>query len=399
MQYIARQPILDADRCLAAFELLFRDSTENRCPESDPDVASKKTIDTAILLGLEKLADGHHVFLNCTENLILDGVPTLFPPELTVVEILETVEPTPRLIAACRDLKRSGYRIALDDFVEQPGYEPLIDLADVIKIDFRATPSADWQRLARKYLRGNRQLLAEKVETEEEFVAAKALRFTLFQGYLFSRPSILSTSSIDGLDANRIRILRILANPELNLLEVERIVKSDPALCYRLLRLLNSPAYYFQDEIHSVLHALALLGAVEIRKWMLLVCALGAGMAPNKKHLLVTALTRAKFAESLAAAMGLSSSAMFILGMLSLLHAILDLPIETLAEQVAISADVKAALICDSGPLNAGFELVLAYEAADWNRCEALREGWKVSAQSLAAAYLDAAQWARELTT
>ena len=398
MQYVARQAILDADRCLTAYELLFRDSTENRCPPGDPDIASKKTIDTAVLLGLETLSDGHRVFLNCTENLILDGLPTLFPPEVTVVEILESVRPTRQLIDACQKLKRGGYRIALDDFIEQPGYEPLIELADVIKIDVRLTPAEHWPALAVKYLRSHRQLLAEKVETEEEFARAKAIGFSLFQGYLFSKPSILSTSSIDGLDANHVRILRTLASPQLNLLEVESIIKSDPALCYRLLRFLNSPAFYLQDEIRSVLHALALLGEVEIRKWMLLVCALGAGAGASKRHLLETALIRARFAESLAPKMGLSSSALFLLGILSLMHAILDLSVESLVELVAVSADVRAALLGTSNTLRKGFDLVLAYEAADWNRCEEIRNQWQIPARFLSDSYLEAIHWARQLT-
>lgn len=351
MQYVARQPILHSDRCLTAFELLFRDSNENRCPPGDPDLASRKTVDTAILLGLETLSGGHRVFLNCTENLILEGLPTLFPPEVTAVEILESVRPTPQLIDACRDLKRAGYWIALDDFVERPGYEPLVDLADVIKIDVRATSAAEWPALTRKYLRNNRQFLAEKVETEDEFSGAKALGFTLFQGYLFSKPSILSTSSLEALDANHLRILRTLASPELNLLEVESIIKSDPALCYRLLRFLNSSAFYRQDEIRSVLHALTLLGEIEIRKWMLLVCALGAGGGASKRHLLESALIRARFAESLAPKMNLSSSSLFILGILSLMPAILDVSVETLVELVAVSTELRAALLGTPNPL------------------------------------------------
>lgn len=398
MQYLARQPILDVDRCLTAFELLFRDSNENRCPPGDPDMASRKTIDTAILMGLKSLSDGHRMFLNCTANLILEGLPTLFPPEVTVVEILESVQPTPQLIEACSELKKSGYGIALDDFIEQPGYKPLIDLADVIKVDVRSTPASEWPVLAAKYLRNHRQLLAEKVETEEEFSGAKALGFTLFQGYLFSKPSILSTSSVDALDANHLRILQTLASPQLNLLEVESIIKSDPALCYRLLRFLNSSAFYLQDEIHSVLHALALLGEIEIRKWMLLVCALGAGGAAKKRHLLETALIRARFAESLAPRMGLSNSSMFILGVLSLMPAILDLSIETFVELVAVAADLRAALIGTTNPLRTGFDLVLSYEAADWNRCEELRAKWQISSRFLSDSYIEAIQWARQLT-
>jgi EAL and modified HD-GYP domain-containing signal transduction protein len=184
----------------------------------------------------------------------------------------------------------------------------------------------------------------------------------------------------------------------LNLLEVESIVKSDPALCYRLLRFLNSASFYLRDEIHSVLHALALLGEIEIRKWMLLVCALGAGGRPKKRHLLEAALIRARFGESLAPKMYLSSSSLFILGILSLLPAILDLSLESFVELLTISTDLRAALIGTSNPLRTGFDLVLAYEAADWNRCEEIRSKWQIPASFLSDSYLEAIHWARQLT-
>jgi c-di-GMP-related signal transduction protein len=398
MQYVARQPILDQNRCLTGFELLFRDSEENRCPPGDLDVASKKTIDTAMLVGFETLGEGHSIFLNCTEQLIVDGLPTLFPSDTTVVEVLETARPTQQLVKACEALKRIGYRIALDDFVEQPGYDSMIALADVIKVDLRATSPESWPSLTSKYLREHRQFLAEKVETEEEFQAAIQAGFTLFQGYFFSKPIIISTSSINGIDANHLRVLTTLSSPTLNLIEVEAIVKSDPALCYRLLRFLNSPSFYFQEEIRSVLHALMLLGEVELRKWMIVVCAISAGAHAAKKHLLKTALVRGKFGESLAPSMELSSSAFFLLGVLSLMPAILDLPIEDVAERVAVSSDVKAALLGNSNSLRQGFELVLAYEEADWNRCDELRRKWHISAKFLAEAYLASIQSAKLLT-
>jgi len=325
-------------------------------------------------------------------------LPTLFPPDITVVEVLETARPTAQLVQACQELKRNGYRIALDDFAEQPGYDRMIELADVIKVDIRTTGPDAWPRLTTKYLRRHRQFLAEKVETEEEFKAALHAGFTLFQGYFFSRPVVISTSSVDGIDANHLRVLSTLASPKLNLIEVEGIVKSDPALCYRLLRFLNSPAFYFREEIRSVLHALMLLGEGELRKWMLVVCAVTAGANATKKHLLQTALARAKFGETLAPNMKLSSSALFILGVLSLMHAILDLPIESIADRVAVSRDIKAAMMGKANPLRKGFELVLAYERGDWSRCDELRMKWNIPSKFLTDAYLASMQWAKVLT-
>jgi len=398
MQYVARQPILDSHRCLTAFELLFRNSHENRCPPSDPDVASKKTMDTALLVGLDTLSGGHDVFLNCADDLILSGLPTLFPPGITVIEVLESVQPTPSILDACREFKRLGYRIALDDFVPQPGLEPLIELADVIKIDVRSTSPADCAAIASKYLATNHQLLAEKVETKEEFQRAATMGFTRFQGYFFSKPTILSTARIDGLDSNQFRMLRMLGKAQLDLVEVEAVVKSDPALCYRLLRLLNSSVFYFQSEIRSVLHALMLLGEAEVRKWLLLVCAVVGGMKAQKRHLLITALVRARFLELIAPEAQLSRSALFILGMLSLMDALLDVPITAIADQVAVSTEVRSALAGAPSPLRRCLDLALAYEGADWILCEEIRKEWRIPPGVVSRAYVDALGWAKEVS-
>lgn len=398
MQYLARQPILDTHRRLSAFELLFRDSFENRCPDGDADLASKKTMDTAMLMGVETLADGYPIFLNCTETLVIEKFPTLFAPTLTVIEILESASPTPQLVQACTDLKRAGYRIALDDFTEQPGYEPLIELADIFKIDLRLTRMEDWPALARKFLNGRRQLLAEKVETEAEFQAAKKLGFTLFQGYLFSKPHVIATASVDSLATTQVRILRALASSQLNFPEVEAIVKSEPALSYRLLRLLNSSAFYFQDEIRSIPQALSLLGEIEIRKWMLLVCAVTAGVSTTRKYLLSAALVRARFAELLAPSMGVSSASTFLVGILSLMDAILDWPSGTVARQLAVSGEIRDALLGQPGTLSDCLELIEHYEAGNWGRCDLISRRWKIQASLLSESYLDALRWAKTLT-
>ncbi len=397
MQFVARQPIMDLQRRLVGFELLFRTSLENYSPGGNPDAASKKTADAAVLLGLDILSAGHKVFLNCPEEFLVEKFPTLFPPELTVVELLETVQPRASVIRACTDLKRMGYAIALDDFVPQSGYEPLIELADLIKVDIQSTPRETFAKIAKQHLSTGHQLLAEKVETEEEFKASAELGFTMFQGYLLSRPKVLATANIGGLAINHYRILRLLSQPGLDLVEAENVIKSDPALCYRFLRFLNSPAFYFQSEIRSILHALTLLGEEEARKWLLMVCDAVADVKPSRKHLLEAALVRARFAELIAPETRLSHSELFLLGLFSSFGAILNLPLADIADQIAVSSDVRAGLLGAPGPMRSCLELVLAYEQADWHRCEQIRKQWQIPAHTLNRAYLEAAQWAKHI--
>lgn len=397
MQYVARQAILDANRRLQAYELLFRDSLENHCPPGDLELASKRTMDTAVLLGLDALSDGHDIFLNCTHDLIVEGFPTLFPADLTVVEVLETVRPSPELVEACRALRRVGYRFALDDFTPQPGYEPLIEIADVIKVDFRLTSIAECKQYAATYGENGRLLLAEKVETEDEFRSAVDFGYSLFQGYLFSRPKILSTANVECFEANQLRMLAVLGKPQLDLVEVENVIKSDPALSYRLLRFLNSPAFYLQCEIRSILHALTLLGEDEARKWLLLTSAV-LSLQSTSPHLLTLVLVRARFAELLAPHTRLSGSSLFIIGLLSLMDAILNIPKTLIADKVAVSDDIRAALKGVPNPLGQCLELVVSFENADWNRCEQLRETWQIPARVLSQSYLQAVKWAKQVS-
>ena len=394
MQYIARQAILDGEQKVQAYELLFRASEENRYVGEDPELASKKVMDTAVLMGLDTLAEGRDIFLNCTHDFIVGGYPTLFPPESTVVEVLETVAPDEELVSSCRRLKEAGYRIALDDFVDAPRYAPLVELADVIKVDFRATSPEDCAALSRRYARHNRQMLAEKVETYEEFASAAQFGYKLFQGYFFRRPRVLSAPEVSGLDPKYLPLMRILGRPTLDLIQVEELIKSDPALCYRFFRYLNSPSFYLQNEMRSILHALVLLGEAEVRKWLLVVCAvLGAG--EKKAEVVTAALVRARFGELLGPHVKLTSSSLFILGMFSLMDAIMDLPLESILEQVAISPDIHAALLGEDNRFRQCQDLILAYEAADWARCDALRKQCRVPAAVLSGAYLDAVSWTK----
>lgn len=397
-RYVARQPIFDGRRQLAGFELLFRDSTENHAPDCDPDLASKKTVDAAVLLGLDILSAGHRVFLNCSERFLLDGFTTLFPPELTVVEIVETVPPTAEVVRACRAFKRLGYSIALDDFVAQPGYEALVEVADIIKLDIRATSPEDWEPIAREYLAMGRQMLAEKVETEEEFQTTARLGFSLFQGYLLSKPSVLETASLNGLEVNRERILRILESPYLDLVEVENVIKSDPALFYRLLRFLRSPAFYLQSEIRSVLHALILLGTDEVRKWLQLVCSVEGDTKGRQRTALNAVLVRAKFVELIAREAHLATSEPFTLGLLSSFDSILGLPMSALADGIAVSEEVRAALAGAKNPLQRCLEMALAYERAEWEACEQMRKDCPVPNYTLSRAYNEATHWAEQIS-
>jgi c-di-GMP-related signal transduction protein len=396
MLYIARQPILDLHQSVVGYELLFRPSAENTFGASDPDKASKQTVDTALLVGLDTLSDGKEIYLNCTSELILGGYASLIPPGMAVIEVLETVEPTPELVEACRELKNKGYRIALDDFVDHPSFEPLVELADVIKVDFRLSCPAEREKMLKKY-GANRTMLAEKVETHEEFEQARQLGFHLFQGYFFCKPRMMSARNVPWSGETGVSVLRALSKVELDFVELERIVKAEPALCYRLLRYLNSPAFYLETEVHSIMHALMLLGNDKVRRWLLLVAAI-MHCGRRNPALVHMALLRARFGELLAPYTRTEAGEMFMLSLFSLLDAMLQVPLEVLLRQVPIPKEVAAALLGRPNRLRRCFELVLAYERGDWGSCEALGRQAGSQDADLRKLYVEAVCWAGNIS-
>ena len=297
-QFVARQTILTANEKVFGYELLFREGIEDFFRASDPDAASRSTLNTFMLLGLDVLCDGHRAFVNCTREILLKDYVTLLPSEQTVVEVLETVPADDLVVAACRRLKEAGYTIALDDFAVNDPREVLTDLADIIKVDLRATSAADAAAMVKRYGPWRCRMLAEKVETREEFIAAKKAGFLYFQGYFFRRPEMLTSHEIPANQLNYLGMLTAVSQRELDVRVIENLVKSEAALCYRLLRYLNSAAFGLSAEIRSVQHALAILGEREVRRWIRLVATLGAGQGKTT-DLVLAALVRARFCELL----------------------------------------------------------------------------------------------------
>lgn len=398
MQFIARQPIFDVERRVQAYELLFRDSTANRFAGADPDRASQGAFDTAVLLGLDVLSEGYSLFLNCPHDFLVQRYPTLFPPDFTVIEVLETVEPDEPVLAALREMKGAGYRIALDDYVDEPRFAPLVELADIIKIDFRATPATTRCQLVERYNHGRHQLLAEKVEAPEELAEAAQLGFALFQGYLFGQPEMLTTSKVPVLADTHLRIQRAVSSPQLDLIAIEQLIKSEPALCYRLLRYLQSPAFYLQTEVMSILHALALLGEQELRKWLMLMASVvAAGGEPNPEPI-ARALARARFAELLAPFVALPGSSLYLTSLFAQMEGIVNRPLATIVDEVVLPQEVREALSGVVTPLRNCEQLVGAYERGDWRKSDWLRRRFQIPEIELRSMRREAAVWASRMT-
>jgi len=395
-RYVARQPIFDRDEEVFGYELLFRDGLHNAFT-GDRDEASRATLDRSLLMGLDVLCDGRRAFVNCTRDTLIKGLVTLLPSTSTVVEVLESVPADQDVISACHDLKQAGYMIALDDFVADDHREPMAELADIIKVDMQLTTEEQRSELVRRFGPWKCRMLAEKVETQRDFLRARDVGFVYFQGYFFRRPEMLSTRDMPANRLNYLRMLQEVSRLDLDVPALEKLVKSETSVCYRLLRYLNSAIFGFKSEVHSVRHALAILGERDVRKWVRLVAAVGAGQ-DKTSDLVLSALVRGRFGELLGPLVPHGESDLFLLGLLSLIDVMLEMSMSDVLERIPLDAATKAALLGQPSTLGPVFQLMLAHESGEWDAAASLCESLHLPPEEIAERYWQAQQWARELS-
>jgi len=395
--FIARQPIFDRQERVEAYELLFRSGPENFFAHADPDQASGQVIlISSLVMDMRIIGGGKPLFINATRDILTDGHLTMLPPELTVVEVLENVEPDPEVVAACRRLKEAGYLLALDDFVYHRRLQPLLELADIVKVDVLDPNADEWRVLARDLgKRGGVRLLAEKVETQEVFAEARDLGYSYFQGYFFRKPQMISARDVPAFRLNYLTLLKQIHRPEMDFKEIEGVIKREMSLCYRLLRYINSAYFGLKNKVSSLMHAMTLLGQKEFKKWASLVIL--AGMAEDKPdELVMESLVRARFCEVLGGLAGLAGRAneLFLMGMFSLIDAILARPLAEVLEDLPIGEEVKEALLGGKNRLRDVYEYVLAYQAGDWERLSEMGRALDVEEERVPRLYLQAVEWA-----
>jgi EAL and modified HD-GYP domain-containing signal transduction protein len=393
--YVARQPIFDREENVFGYELLFREGLQNVF-SGDTDAASRAMVDSSLLMGLDVLCDGRRAFVNCTRDTLIKGLVTLLPAPITVVEILETVPADPDVIAACRALKDAGYWLALDDYVADDRREPLTELADIIKVEMQLT--TDVQRLVLMKKLGNCRMLAEKVETYADFDRAKEQGFLYFQGYFFRRPEMMTTKDLPANRINYLRMLQEVSRPELNVAALEKLIKAEASVCYRLLRYLNSAVFGIKSEIRSVRHALSMLGERDARRWVRLVAAVGAG-EEKTSDLVLSALVRGRFGELLSPHVEHGESDLFLLGLLSLIDVMLETPMADVLEKIPLDQETKLVLMGQASSLRPVYQLMLAHESGEWQAAGELSERLRLNAEEVAGFYWQAQQWARELSS
>ncbi len=400
--FLARQPILDIHQKVFGYELLHRSSRSGGYSAADGDLASMQLIgNTMLSFGPAKVLNGRVGLINFTRELLVSGLAHLLPADSFIVEVLESVEPDAEVIEACRELRRRGYRLALDDFVPTPELEPLISLAHIIKVDFLQTPAAVRRALVRRHAPAGILMLAEKVETAEDFAAARQEGFGYFQGYFFARPAILENKDIPPFKLNLLRLLAEVNQPECDFARLEQLLKPEVTLCYRLLRYVNSAAFTTLSAVTSIQQAMTLLGENRLRKWLTM-AALPALASDKPAELVELSVLRARLCEALAVPAGLGgrSQDLFLMGLFSLLDAMIGRPLEELLDELGLPEDIQRVLLDkDSGkggPADV-YRIVLASETSDWQSLAGAAARLNIPANRVSELFVESTAWCAEV--
>ena len=397
--FIARQPIFNKNMETIAYEILFRSSRENSMPEIDGDIASSHVLSNTYLnFGIQELTGGKTAFINFTENLLLRQIPLIFPKDSIVVEILENVPPSKELVNECLLLKKDGYTIALDDFIYRPALAPLVEIADIIKFDFRITPLKKIKEYVQMLSGKKKIFLAEKIETQEEYKIAQSMGFQLYQGYFFSKPEMVTGSDIS---ANKIQLLKILSeinNDNVEIDKVSELIKHDVGLSYKLLRYINSAYYRRLEKISSIKDAAIIIGLEELKKLTSLVILTQID-SKKQSALLKNSSIRAKFCELIGTEINnpkYSPTSLFTLGLFSHIDALLDHPMDKILNELPLANEITLAYLKRKGPLYPVLLLISLYEKARWSNVALLSSKLKISEKRLPEIYKSACIWTNE---
>lgn len=394
--YIARQPILNADKVVVAYELLFRDGKSNQFPNIDPDLATSTILSqNHFTMGIDKIAANLPAYINFPAESINNNSPSFLDPKYVVIEILEDVEVTSNLIKSCKKLKEQGYKLALDDHDFDPKWQLLFPYVDIIKIDVLQFNIIEINKFIRSIKHLDITLLAEKVETLTQFEQLKTLGFTLFQGYFFAKPEVLKHKAITATKTNLLELIAQASKKSLDFAQVQAIFERDIGLTYKLLRFINSPSYGCAQKITSLKHAITFIGELELKKFIALL-ALSNLNDSKPTEIIRVSLTRAKFCELVSAERHDDENPpkSFLTGMLSLLDGLLDYKFDELMDMLPVHEEIKAALLGEANALATYLNLVIAAEQGNWNLTELLCEELNLPENFVADSYVEAIAWA-----
>lgn len=399
--FLGRQPILDRSQSIVAYELLFRSGNTASANVSDDVQATAKVISHAFSeLGVSSVLGKHKGFINFSSDLLLSDIIELLPRDKVVIELLETITVTPQIIERCRALKEMGFTLALDDYTsEDPQFEVLLELVEVVKIDYPLVDKAALPDIVKRLKQWSIKLLAEKIDDREQADYCLNLGFDLFQGYFYAKPVILTGKSPDPSRLNLLRLLGlVLGDGEIS--EIEAVFKHDPSLTFKMLKLVNSVGMGLSQNINSLNHAIMVLGRRQLQRWIQLLMFVPSS-GNTESPLLQLAATRGKLMELLGQIQAPRDrdyqDRAFITGILSLLDTLLGMPLAEITEQINLAADVKIALLERHGMLGELLDLTEKLETSDFETAGELLQYSGLTVEQLLQAQMEAMRWANDL--
>jgi c-di-GMP-related signal transduction protein len=395
--YIARQPIFNKNMSLFGYELLYRRSSNNYYEGEDHSAATADLVhNTFLVMGFQKLTDGTKGFINFTQDLLEKEVPRILPKDQVVVEILENVTACDTVIAACKRLKADGYILALDDFIFNRtdfDYTPLIELADIIKIDFPVTDKQEQRKLLKQY-KNKITFLAEKVETREEYQEAADMGYELFQGYFFSKPMMLRSKEIGTLNIHLLHILEELQKAEPDFFLISETIQRDLGLSFKLLKMANSIYFGGKQIIQDLRQAVIRLGIQEMKRWISIMLLREFENAENSE-LIKICLLRGKLLSLISIELNQrqSETDFFLTGILSSIDVILNDDMERILSSLALSNAVTDALLGQDGRLKECLDCVLDYERFEFDNARMKLSDMNIALERFMELYMEALTW------
>lgn len=401
--FLGRQPILDRQQQLFAYELLFRNGSQNYAEVTDGEQATATVIINAFAeLGIEAALGKHRGFINVDENFLFSDLLELLPKHAVVLEILETVPPTPEVIERCKTLKAAGFTLALDDVIQlEPEFAELLALVEIIKVDIQPLSSDELIQLVNGLKPLGKQLLAEKVDSREQMEHCLKLGFSLFQGYYFAKPTIIAGKKLDHSQLSLLKLMGLVVK-DAETTELEAVLKPEPGLTVNLLRMTNSVGSGVRQKITSLGHAITVLGRRQLQRWLQLLAFASQNQAGTSNPLLLIAATRGRLMELLATELRPGdthfSDQAFMTGIMSLMPAVVGQPINEIVAPLGLAGDVVDALCSGTGQLGAMLNLAESSEGGDLQQLtRALTALPQISPKALNHAQTQALLWANSI--
>lgn len=399
--YLARQAIYDKNFKVQGYELLFRNSDENRfIGDIDEDSATIKLISNCATIGLNELINNKKAYINFSQGVLLKDVASLLDKDRVIIEILENVKPTEEVINILKTLKENGYTIALDDVVFYSNYKNFGNLIDIYKIDFMNTNVVERKVLigALKKFNPKAKLLAEKIETIKEYNEAIEYGYTYFQGFYFSKPIMIQGKDIPIRNITCFNIMSELLRDDFDLDKIESVIKTDVSISYKLMKFLNSATFSFVQPISSIRQAIMLLGRRELKKWLSLV-VMSEMQGGKNEELTTNTIIRGRFCELVQAKINPSKKSLaFMVGLFSNLDTYMQRKMEDIIEELPVEEEIKSALVGENNELRKILNLVYSYEKMNVNDIEVFSDALNFDKKVLVDLYMESIEWSNRLS-